>query len=440
MKYIYKLFLALYLVVGIVPNFEAIDKVVTQWFYLNLLNTIALLFIFVNQVPLKKILLNKSSILFISLFVWSSLTLFVSINQSESLVALSQLFALVLGFIVLTYCISNIQNAFGFISSVLSVYLVFELGAIYIPFLIREDLDLNLIFTRSAVFLGFAANVNITAFSVLYKVPFLVYSLLQLKKFKNISIVFLATPIFLLVIFASGTLNSTRAAILTYTILAPILVFVGTIIYVKSKQNRLLILSVSYTVSLLLSFPLNFFLSDSLGKSESNISNRISTLTALVDQEEKKDGSLTQRINFYSQATNFIFKNPILGTGIGNWKIKSIDTNKKNIVGYQVPYHVHNDFLEIAAEKGLIGLGLYLAILFFGFKNAIVKFLKNIFTKSELDKNYLQWISISLYAFIFLIDSNLNFPFYRPIVIIILIVLLAYQTVLMQTNLNAKQG
>ena len=125
---------------------------------------------------------------------------------------------------------------------------------------------------------------------------------------------------------------------------------------------------------------------------------------------------------------------------IGNWKIKSIDTNKKNIVGYQVPYHVHNDFLEIAAEKGLIGLGLYLAILFFGFKNAIVKFLKNTFTKSKLDENYLQWISISIYAFIFLIDSNVNFPFYRPIVIIILIVLLAYQTVLTQTNLNAKQG
>jgi len=295
MKYIYKLFLALYLIVGIVQNFGAIDKVVTQWFYLNLLNTIALLFIFVNQVPLKKILLNKSSILFISLFVWSSLTLFVSINQSESLVALSQLFALVLGFIVLTYCISNIQNAFGFISSVLSVYLVFELGAIYIPFLIMEDQVSNLIFARSPVFMGFAANINITAFSVLYKIPFLVYSLLQLKKFKYISIIFLATPVFLLVFFATGTLNSTRAAILTYTILAPILVFVGTIIYVKSKQNRLLILSVSYTVSLLLSFPLNSFLSDSLGKSESNISNRISTLTALVDQEEKKDGILKSK-------------------------------------------------------------------------------------------------------------------------------------------------
>ena len=117
------------------------------------------------------------------------------------------------------------------------------------------------------------------------------------------------------------------------------------LIYIKSKQTKLLVISTTYILALLISFPINSFFSKSFRESESNIVNRISSLTALVD-EEKRDGSLTQRLNFYSQATNFILKNPIFGTGLGNWKIKSIDTNKENIIGYMVPYHVHNDYLK----------------------------------------------------------------------------------------------
>ena len=36
--------------------------------------------------------------------------------------------------------------------------------------------------------------------------------------------------------------------------------------------------------------------------------------------------------------------NPIFGAGLGNWKLKSIDYDAKDIVGYIVPYHAHSDF------------------------------------------------------------------------------------------------
>ena len=107
-------------------------------------------------------------------------------------------------------------------------------------------------------------------------------------------------------------------------------------------------------------------LSNNFDKGESIISDRMSSLTALVDKEQRKDGSLIQRINFYSHAVNSIFKNPFLGVGLGNWKIKSIDLNKENIIGYSIPYHVHNDYLEIGAEIGIVGLGIYIAIFIFG--------------------------------------------------------------------------
>ena len=75
MKYLFKIILVLYLFVGIVPNMEAIDKVVTQWLYLNVLNTIVLATLFTLKIDIKKYFLNKSSLLFTLLFLWSLLSI-----------------------------------------------------------------------------------------------------------------------------------------------------------------------------------------------------------------------------------------------------------------------------------------------------------------------------------------------------------------------------
>ena len=99
MKYVYKVIIVLYLIVGVVPIFDALDKVVTQWFYLNILNTIALIFIFLRKNFFNKYFFNKSSILFFSLFIWSAITIFFSINPIESIVVLSQFFAIAIGFL-----------------------------------------------------------------------------------------------------------------------------------------------------------------------------------------------------------------------------------------------------------------------------------------------------------------------------------------------------
>ena len=141
MKIILKFFLVLYLIVGIVPNLEALDKVTTQWLYLNCLNTIALIFFFLKDFHLKKYLFNKSSILFFCLLVWSTITIFFSINAMESFVVLSQFFAMTIGFVIILVCVSKIENTFKFISDVISIYLIIELIYIYLPFL--TDLEIT---------------------------------------------------------------------------------------------------------------------------------------------------------------------------------------------------------------------------------------------------------------------------------------------------------
>lgn len=435
MKYLYRIILTLYLVVGFVPNFEAIDKVVTQWLYLNILNTIVLAAFLLLKIDLKKYFLNKSSKLFISFFLWSLLSLFFAINKVESLVVLAQYFSLTIGFVVLLICFTKIKNSFKFLSAIISIYLIAELVRIYLPFT-NSNFDYNLIFQRSSYFLGYAANVNITAFSILYKIPFFIYTIYNLKRIKTVGVVILTIIVFSLVFFASGTLNSTRGAILTYNLLAPVLLVISILIYLKLKEKRLLVISLSYSLALALSFNINSYVSDYLDKSDSNLSNRVSTLVSLVDKEKGLDASINQRLNFYSQAINHIISNPFFGTGVGNWKIKSIDTNKSNIIGYAVPYHAHNDFLEMATELGLIGLGIYLLLIYAGFKEVVINTSKILFLKKPLDQDYLIMITAFLYLIIFMIDSNLNFPFARPIVIILFVALLAFLASKKQINSN----
>ena len=57
-----------------------------------------------------------------------------------------------------------------------------------------------------------------------------------------------------------------------------------------------------------------------------------------------------------------ILNNPIVGSGLGNWKLVSILYDKEFINGYVVPYHMHNDFIQIGTELGIPGFFMYLGL------------------------------------------------------------------------------
>ena len=84
-------------------------------------------------------------------------------------------------------------------------------------------------------------------------------------------------------------------------------------------------------------------------QNSANINNRISTISA-------DDKSVSLRLGYYKQAFNHFIKNPFIGVGLGNWKLKSIDYDNKTMTGYIVQYHAHNDFLQFLAELGIIEL------------------------------------------------------------------------------------
>ena len=124
------------------------------------------------------------------------------------------------------------------------------------------------------------------------------------------------------------------------------------------------------------------------------------------------DGSVNERLNFYTTAIGSIIDNPILGIGYGNWKIKSIDLSKEIIISYRVPYFAHNDFLQITAEIGIFGGICYMFYIFFPFWVSFKKTIKHRLFNIDF--------MIFLIFLIYIIDSMLNFPVNRPINLIYL--------------------
>ena len=118
------------------------------------------------------------------------------------------------------------------------------------------------------------------------------------------------------------------------------------------------------------------------------------------------DGSVNQRLRYYEDVLTHLSSNPIFGVGLGNWKLKSIEYDATDILGYVVPYHAHSDFIQLGAELGIIGFILYLAIFLLA-----IYFSYNIIRNSKLSEKekifiYLILLSLGVYS----VDANLNFP------------------------------
>ena len=146
--------------------------------------------------------------------------------------------------------------------------------------------------------------------------------------------------------------------------------------------------------------------------------SKLSSLTII------NESSLT-RLQFYKEALATIFQNPFFGVGAGNWKLFGIEAHKENVIGYTIPYHAHNDFLQLGAEIGIFGLLAY--ILFFFFLFLIFKNLIN-------STNKVFTLSVFLTLFVYLIDANLNFPISRPLIQIQFLFIIAFVYLLFENE------
>lgn len=375
---------------SILPAFNYVaDRIGIQWFYLS----VVLLFSSLYLIYSKKINFTfltdrfkyeKYVFISYSIFILTSIySVFSAKNVTESLVVLSHYITIYLIFFITISLSKKINNFKAYIFTLLYLFLFIEIIFIITP--IIKDIEVNSLVMRSNRYVGLMSNINITAFSLLYKVPVIFYFL---EKSKNNFKLILHFFVFLIVTFSILILGS-RASFLG---LAFIFLF-RIIFYILNYKKRFkkLILGLIITITLATLLNLKF-------TSSSNFLDRAATISIV-----NNDSSINQRINYYKSSIEIFKENPFFGIGLGNWKFESINKNRFNITGYIIPFVAHNDFLQILNENGLFGFLSYGLIFLF----VAYIILKN--TKHPL------YIYIGLFFGVYFIDSMLNFPLVRPV-------------------------
>ena len=407
-EFLDKLFIVLTAITFIIPGFKSMDQKVPEMIYLSSIQVLISVFIlFTKNLNYLSIIKNKSVLSFLLFLSFSFFSLFIAGNKQESIIELGYFFTI---FVTLFNSIILFRKKNIEFYCLLITFLIFiESFKVIFEFWKRFDYQNPLI--RSSYYAGFSANVNVTGFSILFKLPILFYTYLQFKGEKPLFKILIAITIFMS--FFAITLTYSRGALLVLFLII-ILFTLFNFRRIKSSIIIIIIFILSYGVNKILLVNVN-----------SDIFNRATTID-LVDSSS----SANYRIGYYSDAIKAIKQKPILGWGIGNWKIVgnlfTIDKREE----YEVGYHVHNDFLHIAAETGIFGFSFYFLFLFYPAFYILKNLLDNNFNFNEI------YIYIFLTFFIFFVDSNLNFPRARPTSIVNICLLIASTCSLINTKKN----
>ena len=146
-----------------------------------------------------------------------------------------------------------------------------------------------------------------------------------------------------------------EGALLAFSALSILIIIYILFTRFKSKVaiRKILILGLALVSSYLITT--SIMLKDN---SSNLIVDRVATISL-----DTQDESIGQRLRYYNLTLTIIGDNLLTGIGIGNWKFKSIEYDAPNIVEYTIPYHTHNDFLQVASEIGLFGFTIFLVFL-----------------------------------------------------------------------------
>ena len=381
------------------------DRVVPQILVLSILNLLSFSYLIYKYSisDLFSLLRKKQTILlYLGFIIISGISILVANNKVESLIVFSTyltfFFSLISIFLIVKKQRLDIVN----------IFLFFCLGSLIIDSLsilsslVQDTIIEGNTFLRSNTYKGFTSNINISAFMLTMKSPVIIYFLFKHQKNKLkvclLGLILLMTVISIFILLSRG-------AFIAFSVSTFLLILY---FFIKSI-NRKFFIPIIYLAVILL----GYFISSSLiNSADSNIINdRISSINM-----DRTDNSIDERLRFYSAAVKSISQNPILGVGIGNWKIEGIQYDAKNLEGYRVANHAHNDFLQVSAESGILALLFFLGFILYPYQFYIKNQLYN-------DSNHVFYLIIIMMG-VYIIDSMLNFPISRPVSHIFLVFML----------------
>ncbi|CAM1344688.1 O-antigen ligase family protein [Tenacibaculum amylolyticum] len=407
-----RVILALYLSFGFLKGGGAFDVAFTQWYYVSILNTLSLGFIFYNKDYYKFEFHNKTvKYVFLGALVFVFLSLISitkSISISESIVFLNILLTTLITFFTIYLIVKDrLEEYFSFIAYVLMIVLTIDSLQVIDHFMIKNGNQPR----SNELFLGLNptyGNRNILAASLVIKTAFTLYIVFtknRLKYILGLLTMFIAITAILLV--------GARTAIYSLPVIF-LLLLTGNI-YVNKNENFLVQIK-KYFAPTIVIVSTSIFCAVSINKIHKG---KLNTFSDLVFVKEKKDlykegensvsyASDSGRKFFWEAAIDGFQSSPLRGVGIGNWKLIEKEELVKSIKNsnHFYPRRVHNDFLQVLSEIGILGFLLFISLFV-----VVYYLLLKVILKKRANQNRKLLALICLAAFVaYSLDSLINFP------------------------------
>ena len=396
------LFTILYLLVHFIPDLGGADVMGAQWLYSSVLDLVVLGYIFFNKSTyseaIQAIYSYKFTLVFSALVIWAMGSYFYALNPTETLVTLARLITTYIIFInvsILFYK-QDIEKVFNIVAYIVGFILLYD--AIYVISTFNNNVKTNFDPSIGSI-TGNHGNKNVMAASLLIKFPFIVWIIVRSKILVRV----LCSFVLLLGTIALFLL-STRSTFVGLAII--IILFAATTFYFRDKKDikeslgRMLFFVLPVVVAFFIS---NLIIANATDTAEESIMN--GAVTARIQSIKLENNASSGRLHLWEGAIDYATKHPFMGAGYGNWKLASIPYEKEYTNDLFVPYHSHNDFLEMFADLGIVG-GLCFGMMFLLFPIYAFTIWRNKDAKAFHLPATISFMAVTCYA----VDAFLNFP------------------------------
>ena len=389
----------------VTPRLGALDSNAPKFLSLALLNVFSFLFLLTHKKRLEypeiqlTFFRNKIGIVYTLFIAITLITFSKAINIPESIVSFSKYFTVFFSTIIISILLGTDKRYFR----VLIIIMVWVLLIDCITVLFNVFLYLSDLLTGMSEIKSVYSNKNMLTSAIFLKIPFALWIFTFEKgrlKIFGLIVLFLS--------FLSIFYLSTRAFYVGLAVLSAIyLVFL--IIYnhrykTLAKNIMPAILSGVIILALVVSLFTQKFLYPQKHDAHGN------TVFQRVASISYEEASAKARIDSWKRSFLLIEQNPILGVGTGNWKIRVLQYENPEKSDFVFMGKNHNDFIEIAAECGILGFIMY----FFIFIFLIFNFLRAFLKQGEYESSFMYLFISAFGVFCYSVDAFFNFPADRP--------------------------
>jgi putative inorganic carbon (hco3(-)) transporter len=393
------------LIAVITPGFGAWDSNGTKFFFLSLLNLVSFLFLMShkeirgnNEIKFSFIT-NRIGFVYVLLLLLSLLSFVKAINIVEAYVALSKFFTIFSSAFIISIILRTNQGYLKQLSMVMVLLLIVDCLTVFVNVVAYVKGNIQSISVIQSVY----SNKNILTSAIFVKIPFALWLISfheKLPKYLGFIALFFSVVSILLL--------STRAfyiGIIIISIAYIAFLLIQTVRKKEGRRLRLLFIYLGLIVTALIIFSGIQLLVFSKLKPEDWNKDVVSRLETIND--ELASGG---RVAEWKMSGKLIQENPMLGVGVGNWKICILKYENKIREGFVFLHHNHNDFIQTIAETGIIAGILFVILFILIGLNFIVAFFRADTTNESYKYLFIPAFGILAYS----VDAFFNFPYDRP--------------------------